>query len=238
MSRFSLSPAPDPCCVRVCLWLADHHDATTNILLADIVDEETADFLRTEVSDGIIAPGYTPAALKILSAKKGGAFIVLQGDAEAIAASSGVEYREVGGAVFAQKRNDVQWGMEHMETVVTPGALTDAEKRDLVVASIACKYTQSNSVVYAINGQTVGVGAGQQSRVDCVKLAGRKVDTWWLRQHPKVQSLPFVPGTKRQDRVNARVAYIDGVAPGAASATVSTCWGFFVLLYISWTHSR
>jgi phosphoribosylaminoimidazolecarboxamide formyltransferase / IMP cyclohydrolase len=121
----------------------------------------------------------------------------------------------VGGAVFAQSRNDVAWGVDLLDTVVTPGSLTEAEKRDLVVASIACKYTQSNSVVYAINGQTVGVGAGQQSRVDCVKLAGRKVDTWWLRQHPKVQGLQFVAGTKRQDRVNARVAYIDGVAPGS-----------------------
>ena len=107
------------------------------------------------------------------------------------------------------------WGVNLLENVVTPGSFTESEKRDLVVASIACKYTQSNSVVYALNGQTVGVGAGQQSRVDCVKLAGRKVDTWWLRQHPKVQGLKFVVGTKRQERVNARVAYIDGVARGS-----------------------
>ncbi len=122
----------------------------------------------------------------------------------------------VGGAVFAQARNDVPWGVDLLENIVTQhGSLTESEKRDLVVASIACKYTQSNSVVYALNGQTIGVGAGQQSRVDCVKLAGRKVDTWWLRQHPKVQGLQFVRGTKRQDRVNARVVYIDGIVPGS-----------------------
>ena len=112
------------------------------------------------MSDGIIAPGYTPEALEILSNKKSGSLIVLQGDPDAIAASSGVEYREVAGAVFAQRRNDVLFSAEHLEEVVTADtAMGDGEKRDLIVASIACKYTQSNSVVYALNGQTVGVGA-------------------------------------------------------------------------------
>jgi phosphoribosylaminoimidazolecarboxamide formyltransferase/IMP cyclohydrolase len=186
--------------------------------LSEVVDEATATFLKTEVSDGLIAPGYTPEALAILSAKKGGNFIVLQGDPDYV--SPDIEYREVGGAVFAQKRNKEAFGPEHCENVVTARKELPAEAvRDMVVASIACKYTQSNSVVYALNGQTVGVGAGQQSRVDCVKLAGRKVDTWYLRQHPEVLGLPFKPvtdadgnktGPKKQDRINARVAYIDG----------------------------
>ena len=186
--------------------------------LSEIVDEATAMFLKTEVSDGLIAPGYTPEALAILSAKKGGNFIVLQGDADYV--SPDIEYREVGGAVFAQKRNKEAFGPEHCENVVSANKDLPADAvRDMVVASIACKYTQSNSVVYALNGQTVGVGAGQQSRVDCVKLAGRKVDTWYLRQHPTVLALPFKPvtdadgnktGPKKQDRINARVAYIEG----------------------------
>lgn len=117
--------------------------------------------------------------------------------------------------MFAQKRNNVAFSMEHLEKVVTKRTdLCEQAKVDMIVASIACKYTQSNSVVYAVNGQTVGVGAGQQSRVDCVKLAGRKVDTWWLRYHPKVLALPFKPvgdgGPKKQDRINCRVAYIEG----------------------------
>jgi len=170
------------------------------------------------VSDGLIAPGYTPEALAILSKKKGGNFIILEGDIDYV--SPDIEYREVAGAVFAQQRNKQAFGPEHCEKIVTKRTeLPESAVRDIVVASIACKYTQSNSVVYAVNGQTVGVGAGQQSRVDCVKLAGRKVDTWFLRQHPEVMGLPFKPvtdaegnktGPKKQDRINARVAYIEG----------------------------
>ena len=190
--------------------------------VSEVVDEATATFLKTEVSDGLIAPGYTPEALAILSAKKGGNFIVLQGDPNYV--SPDIEYREVGGAVFAQQRNKEVFGPEHCKNVVTARKdLPEAAVRDMVVASVACKYTQSNSVVYALNGQTVGVGAGQQSRVDCVKLAGRKVDTWYLRQHPEVLGLPFKPardadgklvGPKKQDRINARVAYIEGEMTG------------------------
>jgi phosphoribosylaminoimidazolecarboxamide formyltransferase/IMP cyclohydrolase len=178
--------------------------------VSDIVDEPTALILKKEVSDGIVAPGYTPEALSILKAKKGGGFIVLEATKDF--SPSSIEYREVYGMTFAQKRNDVIITKDHMKEVVTSSkeALTDAAVRDMIVASICIKYTQSNSVGFAKDGMMVGVGAGQQSRVDCVKLAGRKVRTWYLRQHPKVLGLKFKAGVKRQDRVNARVRYIEG----------------------------
>jgi len=178
--------------------------------LSDTVDEATAKILKREVSDGIVAPGYTPEALEILKSKKGGKFIVLE-------ATTGYEpgtfeYREVYGMTFSQKRNDVVITKDHIlkDVVTSKKDLSDDAVRDLIVASICIKYTQSNSVGFAKDGMMVGVGAGQQSRVDCVKLAGRKVATWYLRQHPKVLGLPFKEGSKRQDRVNARVRYIEG----------------------------
>mmetsp|Transcript_17296 Transcript_17296/g.37787 ORF Transcript_17296/g.37787 Transcript_17296/m.37787 type:complete len:412 (-) Transcript_17296:380-1615(-) len=178
--------------------------------LSDIVDKDTALVLKTEVSDGIVAPGYDADALEILKAKKGGKFIVLKADVNFNPPQN--EYREVYGQGFMQKRNDVVINKDSLKKVVTSKAstLTEDAKRDLTVASIALKYTQSNSVGYAINGQMIGVGAGQQSRVDCVKLAGRKVQVWFLRQHPKVIGMQFKAGTKRQDRINARVRYIEG----------------------------
>jgi len=177
--------------------------------ISDEVDEATAKYLKKEVSDGIVAPSYTPEALEILKSKKGGKFIVLQ--ATANYHPGDVEYREVYGMTFSQKRNDVIIGKDHMQKVVTSESmLNDDAVRDLIVASICIKYTQSNSVGFAKDGMMVGVGAGQQSRVDCVKLAGRKVAIWYLRQHPKVLALPFKDGVKRQDRVNARVRYIEG----------------------------
>ena len=180
--------------------------------VSDVVDEDTALILKKEVSDGIVAPGYTPEALEILKAKKSGKFIVLEANPDFT--PDEVEYREIYGMTFAQKRNDIIITAEHMtKNVVTKGgvsSLTDAAIRDMIVASICVKYTQSNSVGFAKDGMMVGVGAGQQSRVDCVKLAGRKVKTWYLRQHPKVLGLKFNDGVKRQDRVNARVRYIEG----------------------------
>lgn len=177
--------------------------------ISDIVDEATAKYLKKEVSDGIVAPGYTPEALAILKSKKGGNFIVLQAKPDYDAGE--MEYREVFGMTFSQKRNQVVIEKKHMETVVTAKKeLSEGAVRDMLVASIVLKYTQSNSVGFAKDGMMVGVGAGQQSRVDCVKLAGRKVCTWFLRQHPKVLALPFNAGVKRQDRVNARVRYIEG----------------------------
>jgi phosphoribosylaminoimidazolecarboxamide formyltransferase/IMP cyclohydrolase len=178
--------------------------------VSDTVDEDTAKILKKEVSDGIVAPGYTPEALAILKGKKAGKFIIL----EAVSGydAGEFEYREVYGMTFSQKRNVVIVGKDNMKNVVTSKTkeLSDSAVRDLIVASICIKYTQSNSVGFAKDGMMVGVGAGQQSRVDCVKLAGRKVSTWYLRQHPKVLALPFKEGVKRQDRVNARVRYIEG----------------------------
>jgi len=178
--------------------------------VSDVVDEGTATYLKKEVSDGIVAPGYTPEALAILKAKKGGKFIILQATENYSAGD--VEYREVYGMTFSQKRNDIVLTKEHMtkEVVTAKNSLSEGAVRDLIVASICIKYTQSNSVGFAKDGMMEGVGAGQQSRVDCVKLAGRKVSTWYLRQHPKVLALPFKGGVKRQDRVNARVRYIEG----------------------------
>lgn len=178
--------------------------------VSDQVDEATAFILKKEVSDGIIAPSYTPEALEILKAKKGGSFIVLKANENYDPGE--MEYREVYGMTFSQKRNDVVITSDHMKNVVTSNkdVVSDSVVRDMIVASITIKYTQSNSVGFAKDGMMVGVGAGQQSRVDCVKLAGRKVDTWYLRQHPKVLGLQFKAGVKRQDRVNARVRYIEG----------------------------
>lgn len=151
--------------------------------------------------------------MEILKAKKKGAFIVLQANESFVPPA--VEYRDMFGVTFCQGRNATLFSaQEHLQQIVTTGAgresLPSEAQRDLILASIAIKYTQSNSVGYAHNGQMIGVGAGQQSRVDCVKLAGRKVTTWFLRQHAQVQGLPFKQGVKRQDRVNARVRFIEG----------------------------
>ena len=178
-----------------------------------IVDEATAAILKTEVSDGIVAPGYAPGALAILKAKKGGAFIVLE--AAAGYEPPPVEFREVYGLVMAQRRNDARIDAGALGAVVTRAGgggapLPPGAARDLAVALVTIKYTQSNSVGYALDGAMVGVGAGQQSRVDCVKLAARKVTTWWLRRHPKVLALPFCADVKRVARTNARVRFIEG----------------------------
>jgi len=178
--------------------------------VSDIVDEATAKILKKEVSDGIIAPGYTPEAFALLKSKKGGKFIVLEASKDYDPGQ--IEYREVYGMTFSQKRNDIVITKDHMTQIATAKkeAVTDSVVRDMIVASICIKYTQSNSVGFAKDGMMVGVGAGQQSRVDCVKLAGSKVKTWYLRQHEKVLALKFKAGVKRQDRVNARVRYIEG----------------------------
>jgi len=173
------------------------------------VDESFASVIKTEVSDGIIAPSYTPAALEILRAKKGGKFIVLSAAADAVIADD--EWRVVHGCVLTQKRNSTIFTRSHLDTVVTAlKELPDAAARDLIVSSTAIKYTQSNSVAFAVNGQAIGIGAGQQSRVDCVKLAARKLATWFMRQHPSITGIRFKAGVKRQDKVNARVRIIEG----------------------------
>ena len=176
--------------------------------ISDIVDEGTALYLKKEVSDGIIAAGYTPEALEILKQKKKGNFIILEATPDFVPPS--MEYREVFGMAFSQKRNSIIVSADHMKESVTKRTVDDDVKRDMILGCITLKYTQSNSVGFGKNGQMVGIGAGQQSRVDCVKLAGRKVATFMLRQHPQVLGLNFKAGVKRQDRVNARVRYIEG----------------------------
>jgi phosphoribosylaminoimidazolecarboxamide formyltransferase/IMP cyclohydrolase len=179
------------------------------VAISHEVDVATAMILKIEVCDGIIAPSYNSEAVEILKAKKQGKFIVLKADAEFVPPE--MEYRMCGGLGFMQKRNNAVFTESHLEKVVTKAKdLSKDAKLDMILASIAIKYTQSNSVGYAKNGMMIGVGAGQQSRVDCVKLAGRKVATWKLRFHPKVMALPFKEGVKRQDRVNARVRFIEG----------------------------
>lgn len=179
------------------------------VAISHEVDLETAEILKIEVSDGIIAPSFKPEALELLKAKKNGSFIVLKADAAY--RPPDMEYRMVGGVGFMQKRNDRICDFKCLEKVVTKSKdLSKDAKLDMLLGMIAIKYTQSNSVGYAKNGMMVGIGAGQQSRVDCVKLAGRKVSTWHLRFHPKVMDLQFKQGVKRQERVNARVRYIEG----------------------------
>eukprot|EP00472_Partenskyella_glossopodia_P012555 CAMPEP_0197538052 /NCGR_PEP_ID=MMETSP1318-20131121/58697_1 /TAXON_ID=552666 /ORGANISM="Partenskyella glossopodia, Strain RCC365" /LENGTH=419 /DNA_ID=CAMNT_0043096369 /DNA_START=37 /DNA_END=1296 /DNA_ORIENTATION=+ len=180
------------------------------VALSDRVDEATAKILKREVSDGIIAPGYDAKALEILKAKKGGKYLILEGDVTYQPPAN--EYREVYGLCFAQKRNDTVVTKKMFENVVTKNKnMPDSAVIDGVLATICAKYTQSNSVGFSKNGQMVGVGAGQQSRVDCVKLAGSKLRVWYLRQHPKVRGLKFKKGSKRVERLNARLAYIDEV---------------------------
>ncbi len=175
--------------------------------LSDPVDLETAQFLKGVVSDGIVAPGFEPEALAILKAKKNGGFIVLQADAAFVAPAR--EEREVFGMKLVQDRNAHLVAPSDLEGVVC-GELTEDAKRDLLLGLVALKYTQSNSVGYALDGQMIGIGAGQQSRVDCTKLAGGKADLWHLGTHPKVLGLSFKKGVKRQERINWRVRYIEG----------------------------
>ena len=180
------------------------------IALSRIVDVYTAEFIRKVVSDGIIAPGYDEDALKILKEKKGGKYIILQADSEF--KSPEHEFREVAGVVFSQLRNTIKINEKSLlKKVVTKNtALPNAARRDLVLASITLKYTQSNSVAYALDGQMIGIGAGQQSRVDCTKLAGRKTETWFLRQHPRVRNLPFHEKIGSVERTNARILCLEG----------------------------
>ena len=177
--------------------------------MSDPVDEGTALLLKTEVSDGLIAPSYSPKALEILKAKKGGSYIVLEADPAYRAPE--LEYKEVFGVALEQKRNDARIHPDRLGKPVTKNqALTPEAARDLALAAITLKYTQSNSVGYALDGQMIGVGAGQQSRVDCTRLAGAKAEVWHLRRHPRVRALAFKSGVKRTERTNARVAFIEG----------------------------
>ena len=177
------------------------------IALSDECDESTAKVLQHEVSDGIIAPGYTPAALEILKSKRKGNYNIVQIDASYVPAA--IEHKQVFGITFEQGRNDLRIGEDMLENLVTENKnLTAEQKRDLVLCLITLKYTQSNSVCYAQGGQVIGVGAGQQSRIHCTRLAGNKADIWQLRHHPKVLALPFREDVSRPNRDNAIDVYI------------------------------
>ena len=180
------------------------------IALSRKVDLSTAEVVREMVSDGIIAPEFDNDALILLKEKKDGKYLILAADPEFKIPE--LEFREVAGVGFSQLRNTIKINENTLLTkVVTKNNDFSAEaRRDLVLASITLKYTQSNSVAYALNGQIIGIGAGQQSRVDCTKLAGRKVETWFMRQHPKVLNLPFHEQVRNVERINARILCIEG----------------------------
>ncbi|KZL63176.1 phosphoribosylaminoimidazolecarboxamide formyltransferase imp cyclohydrolase [Colletotrichum incanum] len=184
------------------------------IALSDIVDVPTASIISKEVSDGVIAPGFEPAALEILKKKKGGKYLVLQIDPDYV--PSKTETRTVYGVTLQQHRNDIEISPKSFNRIITPkesGPLSESALRDLTVATIALKYTQSNSVCYAYNGQVIGLGAGQQSRIHCTRLAGDKADNWWLRFHPRVLGIKWKKGTKRPDKSNAIDLLVSGELP-------------------------
>ncbi|MGN1004477.1 MAG: phosphoribosylaminoimidazolecarboxamide formyltransferase [Oscillospiraceae bacterium] len=175
--------------------------------LSDICDADTANLLKPEVSDGVIAPGYTDEALAILQSKKKGNYNVVQIDPDYT--PKPIEQRDIFGIRFQQGYNSFEINEALLDNIVTENKeLTQQAKNDLLLAMITLKYTQSNSVCYVKDGQTIGVGAGQQSRIHCTRLAGNKADIWWLRQHPKVLGLQFVDNIRRPDRDNAIDIYI------------------------------
>ncbi len=177
------------------------------IALSDACDEATALLIKKEVSDGVIAPAYSAKALEILRAKRGGSYNVVQIDAAYVPAEK--EYKDVFGVTFEQGRNNFKIDESIFDNIVTKNKTISAEQRnDLLLCMITLKYTQSNSVCYAQDGQVIGVGAGQQSRVHCTRLAGNKADNWQLRHHPKVLGLPFIEGIQRANRDNAIDVYI------------------------------
>ena len=174
--------------------------------LSDVCDAATAMYLKEEVSDGVIAPGYTDEALAILKTKKKGGYNVVQIDPDYVPAPQ--EYKDVYGVTFQQGRNNFEINEALLSNIVTENHdLPQQAKIDMIVSLITLKYTQSNSVCYVKNGQAIGVGAGQQSRIHCTRLAGQKADNWYLRQHPKVLSLQFLDDIRRPDRDNAIDVY-------------------------------
>jgi phosphoribosylaminoimidazolecarboxamide formyltransferase/IMP cyclohydrolase len=190
--------------------------------MSDVVDVATASVLKREVSDGVIAPGYEPAALEILKSKRNGTYCVLEIDPAFEAPAT--EIREVFGIVFEQRRNQVVPGPEHLANIVTKNTeLPEAARRDLILALITLKYTQSNSVCYAYDGQAIGIGAGQQSRIHCTRLAGGKADRWFLRQHPATLDLPFRPGLGRPEQNNAIDLFLeDALSPAEEAEWLGT----------------
>ncbi len=189
------------------------------ISLSDVCDRDTAMLIKPEVSDGVLAPGYTQEAFEILSSKKKGAYNIIQIDPDY--RPEEVEHKQVFGVTFEQGRNELKINKDLLGNVVTENKeIPDPAKIDLIIALITLKYTQSNSVCYAKGGQAIGIGAGQQSRIHCTRLAGQKADNWYLRQSPQVLNLSFKEGIKRADRDNAIDLYIgdeymDVLADGA-----------------------
>ena len=178
------------------------------VALSDVCDAATATLIKREVSDGVIAPGYTDEALEILKDKRKGTYNVIKVDPNYV--PQPIEHKQVFGITFEQGRNEIKLDDPALfENIPTQNkTFTDEAKRDLIIALITLKYTQSNSVCYVKDGQAIGIGAGQQSRIHCTRLAGQKADTWWLRQCPKVMNLPFKPGIRRADRDNTIDVYI------------------------------
>ena len=177
------------------------------ISLSDVCDVDTAKLIKREVSDGVIAPGYEPEALEILKQKKNGKYNVIQIDPSYVPAP--IEHKQVFGVTFEQGRNNLKIDKDLLSNVVTDNKeIPDSAKIDLLISLITLKYTQSNSVCYVKGGQAIGIGAGQQSRVHCTRLAGQKADNWFLRQAPQVLNLPFIDKIKRADRDNAIDVYI------------------------------
>ena len=177
------------------------------IALSDVCDVTTAKLIKREVSDGVIAPGYEPEALEILKSKRNGNYNIVKIDPDYVPAP--IEVKQVYGITFEQGRNNFEINNALLENIVTDNKeMTEDAKRDLIIALITLKYTQSNSVCYAVDGQAIGVGAGQQSRIHCTRLAGNKADIWHLRQHDKVLNLPFLDTVGRPDRDNTIDVYI------------------------------
>ena len=177
------------------------------IALSDVCDKATAQYIQREVSDGVIAPGYEPEALEILKSKRKGTYNIVAIDPNY--RPEPIERKQVYGITFEQGRNEFKIDMDLLNEIVTENKdMPESAKIDLIISLITLKYTQSNSVCYAYGGQTIGVGAGQQSRIHCTRLAGNKADIWWLRQHEKVLSLPFRPDVRRPDRDNTIDVYI------------------------------
>ena len=189
------------------------------ISLSDVCDVSTAKIIKREFSDGVIAPGYEPEALEILKAKKGGKYNVIEINPNYV--PDPIEHKQVFGVTFEQGRNELKIDRDFLGNIVTENKeIPDSAKIDLIISLITLKYTQSNSVCYAKGGQAIGIGAGQQSRIHCTRLAGQKADNWFLRQAPQVLNLQFVDGIKRADRDNAIDLYIgdeymDVLADGA-----------------------
>ena len=178
------------------------------VALSDVCDVTTAKLIKREVSDGIIAPGYEPEALEILKSKRNGNYNIVKIDPDYVPAP--VEHKQVYGITFEQGRNNFEINEELLSNLVTENKeLPDSAKRDLIISLITLKYTQSNSVCFAVDGQAIGVGAGQQSRIHCTRLAGSKADTWFLRQHDKVLNLPFLDEIGRPTRDNVIDGYIN-----------------------------